>query len=154
MASTPPESSSWADPRRGKSTIARALREERGIPTLCGDPRSKVKDPEDGVEYAPEDLEWSENSQYIAEAWLLCRPGPWCAEGVAMARALRKVAAAGKADDLAGMPIVFIANAAPGADPTEGQERMAKAVLTVWLEIAEDLPDVHHLLWRDAQLTS
>lgn len=125
-------------PRRGKSTTARALR-AKSIPTYCTDPRSLCKEPEDGVTYLPEFYaqkeRWSDASKFIADQWF-AMPGPWCIDGVATARALRKW---GLERDWAHMPcdrIIVFAKAHPLAKVSEGQENMAKAVMTVWREIA------------------
>lgn len=128
-------------PRRGKSTLARSYREE-GIPTYCGDPASLVKDPEFGVTYLPDGLEWSECSAYVAERWLT-QPGPWCCEGVVMARALRKFLANG--GDASGIDVVVIEAAHPDAEVTAGQEQFTKSVMTVWSEIAPHFPNARIL---------
>lgn len=125
-------------PRRGKSTMARELRAV-GIPTYCGDPRSAVKEPEDGVTYLPEGLAWSESSAYIAENWLTA-PGPWCCEGVAMARAVRKLVGADMLGVLDGAEIVVLTDPAEGAQESPGQAVMAKGVATVWAEVADLFP--------------
>jgi len=127
-------------PRRGKSTIARNLRTSASaIPTYCGDPVNLVKEPEDGVTYLPANLSWSESSAYIAENWLT-QPGPWCCEGVAMARAVRKMVIAGKTAILDGVDIVVLIEPYEGASETAGQAIMAKGVMTVWAEVADLFP--------------
>lgn len=130
-------------PRAGKSTIARAYREQ-GIPTFCSDPASMVKEPEDGVTYLPDGLAWSESSQYVADNWL-SQPAPWCVEGIATARALRKVINAGKLDTLSGIEVVVLDSAHENASPTPAQERAAKGVMTVWNGIAQHFPQARHL---------
>lgn len=132
-----------AGPQSGKSTLAHQLR-ERGIPTFCGDALSMVKRQEPDVTYLPEGLDWHESSLYAATNWLT-RPGPWCCEGVSMARALRKLLAAGGVFD--GL-VVYIANAAPGVIRTPGQATMAKGVETVWREVAPRLPRKAVYRWR------
>lgn len=126
-------------PRRGKSTMARALREE-GLPTFCTDPLTLVKDPEDGVTYLPEGLGWSEASKFVADNWLT-QPGPWCVEGIATVRALRKFIAerddAGAGEDLAGLEVIVLTDGHPDADINPRQEATAKAVWTIWSEIAD-----------------
>jgi len=126
-------------PRRGKSTLARELRAASAIPTYCGDPANLVKEPEDGVTYLPANLSWSESSAYIAENWLT-QPGPWCCEGVAMARAVRKLVMAGKTAALDGVDIVVLTEPHEGATETTGQAIMAKGVMTVWAEVADLFP--------------
>lgn len=119
-------------PRTGKSTLARGLRSE-GLPTFCGDPASLAKEIEPGVTYLPERFaaksEWSNGSAYVAENWLAA-PGPWCCEGVVMARALRKFS--GPPPDR----IIVIANHCPLTPVESGQAAMHKGVMTVWREIA------------------
>ena len=137
-------------PRRGKSVAARLFR-DAGIPTFCGDPEAKVKNAEPGVTYLPSEIGWSEGSQLIADKWLTA-PGPWCCEGVAMPRALRKLIVAGQADLLDGVPVLMIANAAPGTEPTAGQERMAAGVLTVWAQIAPYIPQPIPCCWAGDDL--
>lgn len=129
-------------PRRGKSSLARTFRDQ-GIPTFCGDPRSLVKEPEDNVTYLPEDLSWSDSSQYVVDNWLT-QPGPWCCEGVSMVRALRKVVIADRVKDLDGIEII-VANQVPkGVIPTPKQDSMSKAVMTVWSEIADMFPSAKY----------
>lgn len=130
-------------PRRGKSSLARTFRDQ-GIPTFCGDPRSLVKEPEDNVTYLPENLSWSDSSQYVVDNWLT-QPGPWCCEGVSMVRALRKVVRADRVKDLDGIEII-VANQVPkGVIPTPKQDSMSKAVMTVWSEIADMFPGAKYV---------
>lgn len=134
-------------PRRGKSTLARNLRTADdnvngsiAIPTFCGDPISLVKDPEPGVTYLPENLSWSESSQYIADNWLT-QPGPWCCEGIAMARAVRKLVNSDRSAVLDGVEIVVISDPIESAGQlSSGQIVMAKGVMTVWAEVADMFP--------------
>ena len=116
-------------PRCGKSTLARDLR-GKGFPTFCGDPRSLVKEPEDGVTYLPEGLSWSEGSLFVAEYWFTL-PGPWVCEGQVMARALRKFPEAVAPCDR----IIVLLDPHPAARPTPGQLAMGKGVRTVWEQI-------------------
>jgi hypothetical protein len=134
-------------PRRGKSTIARAYRDQ-GIPTFCSDPPSLVKDHEDNVEYLPEGLTWQESSQYVADNWLI-QPGPWCVEGIAAARALRKVIASGKLDELEGVEVYVLERAQESAAVSPQQDAAAKGVMTVWNEIKDSFPNAQYL--RPAQ---
>lgn len=136
---SPPRIVIVGGPRTGKSTLARELRGQ-GIPTLCGDPRSLVKEPEQGVEYLPEGLGWSEGSDHVASHWF-ARKGPWCCEGQVMARALRKWLAKREAAilDWGEYPcdrVIVLLNQHQHAVTLKGQESMAKAVRTVWAEIA------------------
>lgn len=127
-------------PRRGKSTLAQRLRSSVNavvIPTFCGDPVSLVKDPEPGVTYLPEGLSWSDSSQYIADNWLML-PGPWCCEGIAMARAVRKLVNSERSAVLDGVDIVVLTDAI--AEESSGQSIMAKSVMTVWAEVADLFP--------------
>lgn len=127
-------------PRSGKSTYARELRAQ-GVPTFCGDPRSLVKDPEDGVTYLPEGLPWGGDegaSRYIADHWFTM-PGPFCCEGVAMARALRKVVQDNRVRILDGVRIVRFTGQHAHAVTKPGQVTMRKAIDTVWSQIAGDL---------------
>lgn len=120
------------------SSFARALR-DRGIPTLCTDPRPLVKDPEEGVEYLPDEYAdrsmWSAASEYVARNYF-AREGPWCIDGVASARALRKWLVL----DLDERPapcdqIILFAN--PVVELTSGQAAMTAGVWTVWAEVRE-----------------
>ncbi len=133
-------------PRSGKSTLAREFR-RKGLPTYCGDPYSKVKDPESGVTYLREDMSWSEGSQYVADTWFHL-PGPWCCEGQVMARALRKWVAGknwGAFGWVLEMPadrIIVFRNPRPEIPLLRGQLSMAKSVATVWAEIAHHFEDI------------
>lgn len=124
-------------PRSGKSTFARSLRAE-GVPTRCGDPRSLVKDPEHGVEYLPEGLDWSEGSRYVADIWLPS-PGPWCCEGISMVRALRKVIEDGRRRVLDGCRIVVFEDFHPDAELKRGHVGMRSAIAGIWGQIAHEL---------------
>lgn len=126
-------------PRAGKSTYARELR-ARGIPTYCTDPLSLVKDPEKGVHYLPEGLSWNDASKYVVDEWFPM-PGPWCIDGVATVRAIRKLFAYGKGSLLHGVRIVRFTKQHERAVTKNGQRAMAKGIDTVWLEIE---PDVAH----------
>ncbi|KKN56881.1 hypothetical protein LCGC14_0568060 [marine sediment metagenome] len=130
-------------PRRGKSTVARAFRDEHQIPTLCTDPLRLVKDPESGVTYLPEGLGWSEASKFVADHWLL-QPGPWVIEGIATVRALRKFLrerGEGAAELLEGVEVIVLTDGHPEADINPRQEATAKAVATIWDEISSSFPD-------------
>jgi len=125
-------------PRTGKSTLAREYRAQ-GIPTFCGDPRSMVKEPEEGVTYLPDDLDFSgENggAKWIAFRWFPM-VGPWVCEGHVMARALRRWAdgipfdRAPPADK-----IIVLRKQHDDAVTKPGQVSMHRAVMTVWDEIA------------------
>ena len=121
-------------PRAGKSTYARELR-ERGYPTFCTDPRSLVKEPEDGVTYMIEGLDWSGCSEHAANVWMRL-PGPLCIEGVGTVRALRKAPDDVVESLLANGRIVVFLEQRPELELLPGQRSMAKAVLTVWNSIS------------------
>jgi Fe-S cluster assembly ATPase SufC len=128
-------------PRAGKSTYARALR-ELGIPTFCTDPLSLVKDPEDGVTYLNEGLAWSDASRFVADYWMTMQ-SPYCIDGIATVRALRKILDDGTErarSVLNGVIIVKFDRQFEHAVTKEGQRSMAKAIETVWREIAPVLP--------------
>lgn len=134
-------------PRMGKSTLARHLRTSRALPTYCGDPESLVKDREPDVTYLPDNLAWSEGSQHIADVWL-ASAGPWCVEGVAVVRALRKLVDSGRVDLLEGVDIVHLTT--PQANVSSGQASMAKGVETVWREIASYFPQAVEIATQSA----
>lgn len=127
-------------PRRGKSSLAKSYRDNYGIPTYCTDPMSMVKDVEAGVTYLPEGLDWSASSQYVLDNWLTQLPGPWCIEGIAAVRALRKLVNNGHRIDHSIQIVVL------GEDPhvttTSGQEASHKGVMTVWDEISHNFLNV------------
>lgn len=133
-------------PRCGKSTLARELR-GAGIPTRCGDPHSKVKEPEPGVSYLPEGLPISGEdgaAQWVCDNWLV-KPGPWCCEGWVMARALRRWL--GWPREQRGVPadrIIVFTRHHPDATVTPGQRAMLKAVGTVWGAIRHHFPDAEY----------
>jgi hypothetical protein len=128
-------------PRTGKSTLARQLRAQ-GLPTLCGDPRSKVKEPEAGVEYLPEGLPYAGDggaANYIARYWLT-RPGPWVCEGHVMARALARWLADNPRDCPRETPlpcdrIVVFRSQHEHAVTLPGQVAQHKGVMTSWGKI-------------------
>jgi adenylate kinase family enzyme len=104
-------------PRAGKTTYAKTL----GIP---------VKHTDDLIATHG----WSEASQAASE-WLN-EPGPWCIEGTAVARALRKWIAAhpeGKPCD----KLILLWE--PHWPLSKGQHAMAKGVDTVFQEICAEL---------------
>lgn len=141
-------------PRRGKSTLARNLRLANAIPTYCTDPLSLVKDPEPDVTYLPEEYadKWSESSQYVADEWLAKLDAPYCLEGVATARALRKYEQSVDGDPvkLSELQVVVLTEArVPGL--LQGQESMAKGVDTVWQQIAGSFPDAHYVMQAAVQ---
>lgn len=129
-------------PRTGKSTYARALR-LRGIPTLSTDTMHQAKEPESGVEYLPAELGepgmWSAASEYVAH-YRLNRPGPFCLEGVATVRALRKWLVLAPPDAMPAEHVVLFAE--PMAAQSPGQAAMGKGVATVWAGIESRLRPV------------
>ena len=77
---------------------------------------------------------WSKESEAVS-GWFN-EPGPWLIEGVTVARALRKWLKAnpeGKPCDV----VVWLEH--PVAERTKGQESMAKATATVFLEVVAEL---------------
>lgn len=130
-------------PRFGKSTLARNFRTQ-GIPTYCGDPASMVKEPESGVTYLPESLEWSEGSQYIADHWFTM-PAPWCCEGVGMVRALRKLVDQGNKSAIDGVMILVRNRPVSGMVMSTGQRALALGVQTVWNGIKHEFPNAINL---------
>lgn len=124
-------------PRCGKSTLARQLREQ-GAPTFCGDPRSKVKEPEEDVTYLPEGFGMGpESSRFVADVWF-AMPGPWVCEGHVMARALRKWASEREWHHMPCDRIIVLAHHHPDATVTAAQAAMHRGVIEkTWAEIAE-----------------
>lgn len=122
-------------PRSGKSTYARRWRSS-GVPTLCGDPLSTVKEPEDGVEYLPEGIPFAGDDG--AAAWIVAhwfpRPGPWVAEGHVMARALRRAADRRVCDRVVVFDVPH-----PQAMVTPRQLSMGKGVQTVWETVRREI---------------
>lgn len=117
-------------PGRGKSTLAAQLSAALAIPLYCTD---MTDAPTDGVTYLLRDLSWSEGSQYVADSWLTL-PAPWIVWGIATVRAMRKLIASGRGAMLGGVRVLHLRDAV--TETTEGQERTAKAVATIWAEIA------------------
>ena len=120
-------------PRCGKSTMARRLREE-GVPTYCGDPKSLVKQPEDNVIYLPNYLSWTTAPDYVTREWFTME-GPWCCEGVVMARALRKLQRQQQDGLLKGAEVIYLDF--PFVPLTPGQANMSKGIVTVWFEVQD-----------------
>lgn len=106
-----------------------------GIPTFCTDPLSLVKEPEEGVTYLPEGMSWSEASTFVAAHWFTMK-APWCIEGIATVRALRKFLG-----DLKGIQIKVFENQFEDAVTKDGQRALHKGVMSVWNEI-KDLPHI------------
>lgn len=121
-------------PRCGKSTLARKLRKQYNIPTFCTDPLSLVKDLEDGVTYLPEGMEWSESSKFVLDRWM-SKEGPWCIDGIASVRAIRKAITEGKKDILEGVYILPVLKQYQDAVTKKGQISLLKGVEKVWYEI-------------------
>lgn len=128
-------------PRRGKSTLALAFRKS-GIPTFCGDPMSKVKEPEPDVCYLPEDIPFSGDdgaAAWIAGHWFTM-PGPWVCEGHVMARALRRWHAT-MAPHGHEYPVprpcdrIIVLMGPAVCEATNGQDAMHLGVMTVWGKI-------------------
>ena len=133
-------------PRCGKSTYAREMR-ELGYPTFCGDPRSAVKEPEDGVTYLIEGLGFgSKASEWIVENWLPM-PGPWVLEGHVMARVLRKwlaqaltegLGSVGRGGDYPCDRVVLFSRQRQELDLKPGQVSLHEGTMTIWNQIAYD----------------
>lgn len=122
-------------PRSGKSTIAASLAARHGYTHYCTDPISLVKEPIKNVTYLPEGLEWGKDSEYVCGNWFT--KDKYIIEGVGTVRALRKWD--GKPD----MIIVFKDKI---VDRTDGQEAMAKSVITMWDGISSKYKDITHYL--------
>lgn len=77
----------------GKTTLANQERERLGLQLFrCTDTlpqASKTGRTHPSAVYAPDNLEWSDLSQWVSEFWLPIH-GPWVIEGIAVCRALRK----------------------------------------------------------------
>jgi hypothetical protein len=119
-------------PRRGKSTLAKSF----GFPIFCGDPKSKVKDPEPNVTYLPEDLPFAGDdgaAAHVAHVWFVW-PGSWVCEGHVMARALRRWLDGPNGKDMPADKIIVLKM--QKAPTTSGQEAMHKGVMKVWDEIS------------------
>jgi hypothetical protein len=91
-----------------------------------------VKQPEEDVIYMPEYKSWSDAPNYVVMEWF-SQPGPWCCEGVVMARALRKLKQRGWSDVLKGVEVIYLDF--PFTPLTPGQANMSKGIVTVWFEV-------------------
>ena len=125
-------------PLRGKSTLARELRDRSGgdVPVYCSDPRSTVREPLDGVVYLPEGLPFRGDhgaAAYVAKAWLTL-PGPWIIEGHAMARALARYLRL--YPDMVPCDRVIALLGLPYGVETTSQRRLAKHCETQWRNVA------------------
>lgn len=108
-------------PKTGKTTLGNRIASDM--------PRSEVHHTDAVI-----DLGWSEASAGVA-TWF-DRPGPWCIEGVAVPRALRKWLAAhaeGKPCDV----VIWLEE--PHEERTPGQVTMARGCATVFAEIEGEL---------------
>ena len=126
-------------PRSGKSTYARMLRTS-GIPTFCTDPYSKVKEPEYGVTYLPEHLDWHEGSQFVADHWMNM-PGTFCIEGAGAVRAIRKFLDGNKWPE--DMVCIRFVQQYKNAVTKPGQVQMGKSINTIWDEVKDKIPKSH-----------
>lgn len=109
-------------PRTGKTTVAKQLAEHAKVRLRHTDSLLEMK------------VAWSEVSERVAR-WL-DDAGPWIIEGVALPRALRKwidANAVGKPCDV----IYWLSK--PTVARTKGQESMAKATMTVWMQVQPEL---------------
>ena len=147
-------------PRRGKSTLARSIAQERHgnaafMPHRCGDPLSKVKEPLDSVEYLPEGIPISGDdgaAQWVADNWFTL-PGPWVCEGWVMARALRRWLASNPPAARPGLgrfaqpaDRIIVLDRPGFGMPSKGQDAMHKAVMTVWGQISHHFEPI--VEWR------
>lgn len=77
----------------GKSTYADLERERLGLQRfMCTDSlaqASRTGRAHPNAIHTPDQLEWSDTSQWVADYWL-SQNGPWVIEGIAVYRALRK----------------------------------------------------------------
>jgi hypothetical protein len=132
-------------PRRGKSTLACQIHaESRGVvPIFCGDPLSKVKEPDQHFTYLPEDIPFSGDdgaAQWIADNWFPM-PGPWVLEGHVMARALHRWASM-HWDERHGRVLrapadrIIVLDRPGFGFPSKKQNAMHKGVMTMWSMIA------------------
>lgn len=108
-------------PCAGKTTLAKKLGTERGIPVRHIDDLIGV-------------LDWSGASAEAAR-WME-EPGPWIIEGVQGARALRKWLEAHPTGAPADQLILC---EEPFLELTKGQAAMAKGCATVWREIEAEI---------------
>jgi hypothetical protein len=108
-------------PRAGKSFLAAKLGADLGIPVRHTDDLIATHD-------------WSAAS-LEASAWME-EPGPWCLEGVAIPRAIRKYLARNSE----GTPAdVLYWSSTPREPLTTGQAAMGKGCTKVWDEIRDEL---------------
>lgn len=114
-------------PMAGKSTFA----QKSGLPHYCTDKASQSRDRYQATTYMPEQLDWSDQSDFIVSQWF-SKPGPWVIEGVAAVRALRKWAA--KYPNVLPCDEIIVLNSKQSL--TEGQLSMAKGVISIWSEIS------------------
>jgi hypothetical protein len=103
-------------PRTGKSTLSLSVARELEIDPLAIQHTDELM----GV------LEWSQASAQVAE-WM-AEPGPWCIEGMAVPRALRKALAARPEAKPCDM---LIWRTAPFGDLLPGHLSMAKGAATI-----------------------
>lgn len=72
-------------PRAGKSTLGAQIAKNTGAKHLCTDPQHLCPP---GVEGLPNNLDWSEGSQYVSNHWI-GKPNT-IVEGLGVVRAIRK----------------------------------------------------------------
>lgn len=109
-------------PQTGKTTLAMRMGKELGLLVRHTDDLIATHD-------------WS-GASLAASLWFEA-PGPWCVEGVATVRALRKWIAT-HADGVPADRVLFLDE--PWIEMTKGQQAMTKGVATVWAEL---LPELH-----------
>jgi hypothetical protein len=110
-------------PRTGKTTASRLRYSDRGIP---------VHHLDDLIEQ----FGWSELSERASH--LFDKPAPWCVEGTAAMRALRKWLARNRSNGLQPCDYVYYLTS-PVTELSGGQRSMGKGVDSVYLEIRSEL---------------
>lgn len=106
-------------PKVGKTTVGRKLAVAMGAKLVETDVFAE--------------MEWSEVSNQVAV--LLAQPGVWVIEGTAAVRGLRKWLVRNEGPP----PFAVVRLARVTAERSDGQETMAKGILTIWREIAPEL---------------
>ena|SRR5437762_14030959 len=105
-------------PSTGKTTLARRLSQQHGIPVFHSDDLI-------GIHH------WSGASDEV-KRWIE-QPGPWIIEGVAVPRALRKWYAEHGEQGTPADSVIWLQE--PHIKHTPGQATMAKGLQTVWEQV-------------------
>ncbi len=134
-------------PGTGKTTMSRKLCAQHGLKHLSVDIEvdHATKNPGPAIEYIPQNLGWSEGSQYAVDHWLGKLDGV-VIEGNAIPRVLRKWRAANPDQPPPVDRIIWLTTRR--RDLTGGQAVMGKGHDTVLQEI---LPWVSHLIEKDPE---